>query len=216
MKNLLTPAVHLLRPRCSAAARRCRRRSRWARPPADAWMGRPLEMTVPARFAVRRSGDECVHADVFYGDDAACRRDRVRATVVGTDAAEAGARRGRRGRQRAGGHRVGARRLPQHRSRATTPCCRKCPPRRWSRRWPARRRLAAAAPVAAAPCAGGRTAPVAAPRARAGRARRWPAGPTTPRRAARAACARARGEACRRVPACGWNRSSWSSRPCCA
>lgn len=49
----------------------------------DLWIGRPLEVTVPARF----SGDdrnECVQADVFYGD-AKVPAGRVRATVLGPD-----------------------------------------------------------------------------------------------------------------------------------
>jgi hypothetical protein len=33
---------------------------------AQAWVGRPLEVTIPARFE-GESGSECVHADVFYG-----------------------------------------------------------------------------------------------------------------------------------------------------
>jgi hypothetical protein len=36
---------------------------------ARAWVGRPLEMTVPARFATTDVRDECVHADVFFGDN---------------------------------------------------------------------------------------------------------------------------------------------------
>ncbi|HEY8360469.1 MAG TPA: hypothetical protein VIL30_23690 [Ramlibacter sp.] len=49
---------------------------------ADPWVGRPLEMSVPARFASADAGDECVQADVFYGDQRLS-RDRIRATVFG-------------------------------------------------------------------------------------------------------------------------------------
>lgn len=45
----------------------------------DPLMGRPLEMTVPARFD---GTDECVHADVFYGETRLA-ANRVRASVVG-------------------------------------------------------------------------------------------------------------------------------------
>lgn len=51
-------------------------------PAAEAWMGRPLEMTVPARFLSPDA--ECVQADVFYGEHR-LRTDQVRATVVGND-----------------------------------------------------------------------------------------------------------------------------------
>ena len=37
-------------------------------PAAEVLLGRPLDMTVPARFASADSGDECVQADVFYGE----------------------------------------------------------------------------------------------------------------------------------------------------
>lgn len=52
---------------------------------AEVWMGRPLEMTVPARFAAGDTGGECVQADVFYGENRVP-GDRVQATVVGTEA----------------------------------------------------------------------------------------------------------------------------------
>lgn len=51
-------------------------------PAASVWIGQPLEMTVPARFAAE-GGDECVHADVFYGDQRLA-AGQVRATVIGT------------------------------------------------------------------------------------------------------------------------------------
>ncbi len=52
-------------------------------PRADALIGRPLELTVPARFSGSDSGDQCVHADVFYGDTR-LPSSQVKATVVGT------------------------------------------------------------------------------------------------------------------------------------
>lgn len=53
-------------------------------PSVTAWIGRPLEMTVPARFAGVGSGNECVQADVFFGDTR-LPPGRVRATILGTD-----------------------------------------------------------------------------------------------------------------------------------
>ncbi len=35
---------------------------------AKAWIGRPLEMIVPVRIDPQQARDDCVHADVFYGD----------------------------------------------------------------------------------------------------------------------------------------------------
>ena len=52
-------------------------------PRADALIGRPLQLTVPARFSAGDTGDHCVHADVFYGDTR-LRPSQVKATVVGT------------------------------------------------------------------------------------------------------------------------------------
>lgn len=49
---------------------------------ADPWIGRPLELAVPARFASQDTRDECVQADVFYGDQR-LPRDQVRTTVGG-------------------------------------------------------------------------------------------------------------------------------------
>lgn len=51
-------------------------------PTAQVLLGRPLDMTVPARFSSNDSGDECVHADVFYGESRV-RAGQVRATVTG-------------------------------------------------------------------------------------------------------------------------------------
>lgn len=50
---------------------------------ADPWVGRPLELSVPARFASADAGDECVQADVFYGERR-LPRDQVRTTVSAT------------------------------------------------------------------------------------------------------------------------------------
>lgn len=51
-------------------------------PVADLLMGRPLDMTLPARFATADTGDECVQADVFYGETRVKAGD-VRATITG-------------------------------------------------------------------------------------------------------------------------------------
>jgi hypothetical protein len=53
-------------------------------PTAEVLLGRPLEISVPARFASADSGDECVHADVFYGETRV-KANQVRATVMGPD-----------------------------------------------------------------------------------------------------------------------------------
>ena len=37
-------------------------------PVAEAWIGQPLQVTVPARFASPDADDACVQADVLYGD----------------------------------------------------------------------------------------------------------------------------------------------------
>jgi hypothetical protein len=37
-------------------------------PAGGAWIGQPLELNIPARFASADGADECVQADVFYGD----------------------------------------------------------------------------------------------------------------------------------------------------
>jgi hypothetical protein len=52
-------------------------------PRADALIGKPLELTVPARFASGDAGDQCVHADVFYGETR-LPPGQVKATVVGS------------------------------------------------------------------------------------------------------------------------------------
>lgn len=51
-------------------------------PTAQVLLGRPLHMTVPARFASNDSGEQCVHADVFYGESRVA-AGQVRATVTG-------------------------------------------------------------------------------------------------------------------------------------
>lgn len=83
MKNLLTPARILAVPLlmgCLAIA--------WAQslgtPSAEVWIGRPLEMTVPARFNGNGADDECVHADVFFGEQRVKAND-VRTSIVGTE-----------------------------------------------------------------------------------------------------------------------------------
>jgi hypothetical protein len=83
MKNLLTPsrtlaATLLLGLGPYAAAQSL------GMPKVEAFIGRPLELTVPARFS-DEPGDECVHADVLYGDQRVS-ADLVRATVLGTGA----------------------------------------------------------------------------------------------------------------------------------
>ncbi|MDB5956564.1 hypothetical protein [Ramlibacter sp.] len=83
MKNLLTPsrtlAVPLLVAYCTCAVAQS-----LGAPAADVWIGQPLDMSVPARFASNEADDQCVHADVFYGDKQQLRG--VRATVIGTEA----------------------------------------------------------------------------------------------------------------------------------
>lgn len=54
-------------------------------PSAEVWLGRPLDMTVPARFISNDSRDECVRADVFFGESRVP-ADLVRTTIVGSDA----------------------------------------------------------------------------------------------------------------------------------
>ena len=82
MNNLLTPArilMLLLLGSGPAAAQSL------GAPAAEVWMGRPLELTVPARSRAGDPAGECVHADVFYGETRVS-SDRVRATVLGADA----------------------------------------------------------------------------------------------------------------------------------
>jgi hypothetical protein len=82
MKNLLTPWRYLVLPLCLGSWMGWAGAQSLGTPAAEVWLGRPLEMTVPARFL---SADaECVKADVFFGE----RRlpaSQVRATVVGND-----------------------------------------------------------------------------------------------------------------------------------
>lgn len=49
---------------------------------ADAWIGRPLDITVPATFVADDARSECVHADVFFGDQK-LPSGQVRASVIG-------------------------------------------------------------------------------------------------------------------------------------
>jgi hypothetical protein len=53
-------------------------------PAATALIGQPLELSVPARFIAGEARDDCVHADVFYGDTRVAGH-RVRATVFGSE-----------------------------------------------------------------------------------------------------------------------------------
>jgi hypothetical protein len=83
MKKLLTPGRNLAVPLLlgfwgSAHAQSLGTAS------AEVLLGKPLEMTVPARFDAADRGDPCVHADVFYGETR-LRADQVRATVTGTE-----------------------------------------------------------------------------------------------------------------------------------
>ena len=51
---------------------------------ATAWIGQPLEMTVPVRFASPEVLDECAQAEVFFGATRLPAH-RVRATILGSD-----------------------------------------------------------------------------------------------------------------------------------
>jgi hypothetical protein len=83
MKELLTPsrtfAVALLLGWGGCAAAQS-----LGTPVAEVLLGQPLAMSVPARFASRDTADECVHADVFYGEKRVP-DGHVRATVTGPD-----------------------------------------------------------------------------------------------------------------------------------
>lgn len=83
MKKLLTQtrmvAVPLLMGCCAYAVAQS-----LGTPAAEVWLGRPLDMTVPARFLSTDSRDECVHADVFFGESRVP-GDRVRTTIAGTE-----------------------------------------------------------------------------------------------------------------------------------
>lgn len=81
MKNLLTPvraaaALLLGGWACAGGAQSL------GMPAVDPLLGRPLDMAVPARFASGDGSDECVHADVFYGETR-LPASRVRAYVGG-------------------------------------------------------------------------------------------------------------------------------------
>lgn len=81
MKNLLTCVRKAALPLLSGFAA-CAIAQSLGTPSADVWMGRPLEMTVPARFLSADS--ECVRADVFFGETRVP-ADQVRTSVSGTD-----------------------------------------------------------------------------------------------------------------------------------
>lgn len=81
MKNLLTPvraaaALLLGGWACAGGAQSL------GTPAVDPLLGRPLDMKVPARFASADSSEECVQADVFYGETR-LPASRVRASVGG-------------------------------------------------------------------------------------------------------------------------------------
>ncbi|MBE7367753.1 hypothetical protein [Ramlibacter pallidus] len=83
MKKLLTPRRNLVLVLCVGAWTGWAAAQSLGAPAAEAWIGRPLDMTVPARFLSPDA--ECVHADVFYGENR-LRSSQVRASVTGGDA----------------------------------------------------------------------------------------------------------------------------------
>lgn len=84
MKKLLTSGHKLVLPLLLLATWAGSQAQSLGTPSSMAWIGRPLEMTVPARFASTDARDECVHADVSFGDTRLPPH-RVRATIVGAD-----------------------------------------------------------------------------------------------------------------------------------
>ena len=83
MKKLLTPGRNLAVP-LLLGFWGCVHAQSLGTASAEVLLGKPLEMTVPARFDAAERDGECVRADVFYGETR-IRADQVRATVVGTD-----------------------------------------------------------------------------------------------------------------------------------
>ena len=83
MKKLLTPS-RTLAAQILLGFWGCASAQSLGSPSAETLLGRPLEMSVPARFDPADKGDECVHADVFFGENR-LRSDRVRTSVTGTD-----------------------------------------------------------------------------------------------------------------------------------
>ena len=81
MKNLLTPRLTLA---TSLLLGSCPLVPAQALGPvhADAWVGRPLEISLPANLAAGEGRDDCVQADVFYGDQRV-KAHQVRVTMVG-------------------------------------------------------------------------------------------------------------------------------------
>lgn len=67
MKKLLTP-VHVLASSLLLGCWGAAGAQTLGRATVEAWMGRPLEISVPARFTDGSPGDECLHAEVFFGD----------------------------------------------------------------------------------------------------------------------------------------------------
>ncbi len=81
MKNFLTPrrtVVALLLTGWGV----CADAQSLGTPSAEVLMGRALQMSVPARFTSPDSADECVHADVFYGENRVA-ANGVRTSVTG-------------------------------------------------------------------------------------------------------------------------------------
>lgn len=81
MKNLLTPPGTLALA-VLLGAWGCASAESLGRASAEAWLGQPLQVTVPARFDSPDPADQCIHADVFYGPTRVP-ADRVQATLLG-------------------------------------------------------------------------------------------------------------------------------------
>lgn len=81
MKNLLTPS-RTLAAVLLVGGWTCAQGQSLGTPVADVLLGRPLDMSLPARFASTDSADECVHADVFYGESRLKAAD-VRTSITG-------------------------------------------------------------------------------------------------------------------------------------
>jgi pilus assembly protein FimV len=83
MKNLLTHRRNLVVPALLGCGV-CALAQSLGNPVADAWIGQPLEVTIPARLSPADTGDGCVQAQVAYGDTH-LRPDQIRTTVLGTE-----------------------------------------------------------------------------------------------------------------------------------
>lgn len=82
MKNLLTPSRILAAVLLLGSGVQLGAQSLGAAR-TEAWIGRPLEMSVPARFG-GADGDECIRAEVWYGDQRLGEA-QVRTTVLGPE-----------------------------------------------------------------------------------------------------------------------------------